>query len=275
MDANNAKARILQNAAHEGTVVFADASGFTALTERLAERDDGAEELCRILNNFLALLLRIVLHYGGDVIKFSGDAVTILWPAGDESEESLDLSGTVVRACHCCLRIELALIERVVDPSEGAVLTLHTGLGAGAYRHFNVGGLMGRWEFGIAGPVLTQIGAAEGLAKSGETVISPEAWALTDGKFEGTPQPAPHESFVTIKGRAENVVDPTWIWDSLKNAAAAAAKADAYIVRLLPRHTRCLLRYIPATVHRHVRGLTTKPSSLNLRVYPIKKIKQH
>ena len=30
----------------------------------------------------------------------------------------------------------------------------------------------------------------------------------------------------------------------------------------------------PATVHRHCKGLTTKPSSLNLRVYPITKIKQ-
>ena len=37
----------------------------------------------------------------------------------------------------------------------------------------------------------------------------------------------------------------------------------------------CVALHIsPATVHRHVRGLTTKPSSLNLRVHPIKRIKQ-
>ena len=36
----------------------------------------------------------------------------------------------------------------------------------------------------------------------------------------------------------------------------------------------CLeLKVSPATVHRHCKGLTTKPSSLNLRVHPIKKIK--
>ena len=34
------------------------------------------------------------------------------------------------------------------------------------------------------------------------------------------------------------------------------------------------LHISPATVHRHVRGLTTKPSSLNLRVHHITKIKQ-
>ena len=34
------------------------------------------------------------------------------------------------------------------------------------------------------------------------------------------------------------------------------------------------LKISPATVHRHVRGLTTKPSSLHLREHQIKKIKQ-
>ena len=35
------------------------------------------------------------------------------------------------------------------------------------------------------------------------------------------------------------------------------------------------LKISPATVHRSVRGLTTKPSSLHLREHPIKKIKQY
>ena len=34
------------------------------------------------------------------------------------------------------------------------------------------------------------------------------------------------------------------------------------------------LHISPATVHRHVRGLTTNPSSLHLREHSIKKIKQ-
>ena len=33
------------------------------------------------------------------------------------------------------------------------------------------------------------------------------------------------------------------------------------------------LQTSPATVHRHVRGLTTNPNSLHLRVHTIKKIK--
>lgn len=62
-----------------GAVLFADASGFTALTERLAQRvevhfnahtqDNGAEELCRILNGFFTILVGIVHKFGGDIVK--------------------------------------------------------------------------------------------------------------------------------------------------------------------------------------------------------------
>ena len=54
-------------------------SGFTALTERLAGKPNGAEKLCDALNDFFAGLLETVEEYGGDVVKFSGDALQIIW----------------------------------------------------------------------------------------------------------------------------------------------------------------------------------------------------
>lgn len=68
----------------KAAVVFADASGFTALTERLATRADGPEALSRCINGFFEKLLSVVKAYGGDVIKFSGDALTIIWRADAE-----------------------------------------------------------------------------------------------------------------------------------------------------------------------------------------------
>ena len=68
-----------------GAVLFADASGFTALTERLAKsvchpspcsisrltaaQRNGAEELCNILNAFFTILVRTVHKFNGDIIK--------------------------------------------------------------------------------------------------------------------------------------------------------------------------------------------------------------
>eukprot|EP00750_Incisomonas_marina_P033014 INCI9521.2.p1 GENE.INCI9521.2~~INCI9521.2.p1 ORF type:complete len:1299 (-),score=212.67 INCI9521.2:1295-5191(-) len=66
---------------YEAAVLFADMSGFTALTERLASRanNDGAELLCAALNNFFGVILDIVEEYGGDCVKFAGDAICVLW----------------------------------------------------------------------------------------------------------------------------------------------------------------------------------------------------
>jgi class 3 adenylate cyclase len=55
-------------------VLFADASGFTQLTQTLTSKHalgdkEGAEELCKILNDFFAKMIAITDTYGGDVVK--------------------------------------------------------------------------------------------------------------------------------------------------------------------------------------------------------------
>ena len=55
-------------------VLFADISGFTSLTERLAEKGAvGAEELTAALNRYFGQLIDIIDEFGGDVLKFAGD----------------------------------------------------------------------------------------------------------------------------------------------------------------------------------------------------------
>ena len=44
-----------------------------------------------------------------------------------------------------------------------------------------------RWEFLIAGDPMRQVTEAEGLAKLGETIVSPEAWALVSHACQGEP----------------------------------------------------------------------------------------
>src|SRR5215207_4237360 len=62
-------------------VLFADISGFTVLTEALGEKDPvGVETLARILNQYFGQLIDIIYEYGGDVMKFAGDALIAIWP---------------------------------------------------------------------------------------------------------------------------------------------------------------------------------------------------
>ena len=113
---------------------------------------------------FDKLITRIVAH-GGDVIKFAGDALQVVWRnratpapeasggrdgspvevravnAGAAPQDSLP--GLVLRACNCCLDLLINLNNFV--PVDGVVLKLHMGVGAGDLDEFYVGGHHGKW----------------------------------------------------------------------------------------------------------------------------------
>jgi adenylate cyclase len=75
-----------------GAALFADISGFTALTEALTQELGaryGAEELTRHLNTVYDALIAVVNRFGGSVIGFSDDGVTCWF---DESVVSGRLS---------------------------------------------------------------------------------------------------------------------------------------------------------------------------------------
>lgn len=52
--------------------MFADASGFTKLTNILS-----ADNMSVVLSDFFTLMIEIIEEYGGDVLKFAGDALIV------------------------------------------------------------------------------------------------------------------------------------------------------------------------------------------------------
>src|SRR5258708_7709557 len=63
----------------DGTLVSADLSGFTRLSERLAGLGrEGAEELTALLNGRFTGMISEIERFGGDVLKFGGDALLVL-----------------------------------------------------------------------------------------------------------------------------------------------------------------------------------------------------
>ena len=182
----------------EAAALFADASGFTALTEKLSTLPDGAERMCTAMNGFLSAMIDTVHSHGGDVVKFAGDAVSVLFPLDGEDDS---MPAAAARAVRCAL----ALHERVhnyvawVDPKDKVqyTLSLHIGVGVGTTTMLHLGGHNGRCELVFAGPPMTQSAAAEPLASSGETCLSPESWALVSDLVDAS-QPLGNEGFVLV-----------------------------------------------------------------------------
>ncbi len=64
----------------DGSMLSADISGFTALSERLAGKGKaGAEEITELINTCFTALIDAAYSYGGEIIKFGGDAVLVLF----------------------------------------------------------------------------------------------------------------------------------------------------------------------------------------------------
>ncbi len=163
-------------------LLFADISGFTILTERLAASGSkGSELLSDALNAYFDRLIELIAAHGGDVVKMAGDALIALWTAtGGDSPAS-----STLRAAIC----GLAVRETVQDyrVAEGVRLGCKVGIGAGEVASLFVGGVRDRWELFLAGSPLVQMGEAEKLARTGEVVLSSEAWSLIRRGCVGDP----------------------------------------------------------------------------------------
>jgi len=147
----------------QGSFVFADISGFTALTEQLAARGKvGAEEMADILNTTFARLLVPAYDYGAALVKWGGDATLLLFTGEQHASRA-------ARAAYEMQRV----IRRVgrVRTTRGSVrLRMSIGVHSGALDFFLVGST--HRELIVTGPAVTAVAALEQAASAGEVLLS-------------------------------------------------------------------------------------------------------
>jgi class 3 adenylate cyclase/tetratricopeptide (TPR) repeat protein len=146
-----------------GTGVFADISGFTALTERLAERGKaGAEEMGDLLNATFDSLLTAAYDYGANLVKWGGDAVLLLF----------DGDGHAIRAAQAAWEMQ-AVMRRIgrLKTSAGVVkLGMSIGIHSGDFDFMLVGSRYR--ELIVTGPAATTTAHMEKVAERGQIVVS-------------------------------------------------------------------------------------------------------
>jgi class 3 adenylate cyclase/tetratricopeptide (TPR) repeat protein len=159
-----------------GAALFADISGFTALSEKLehvlgAQR--GAEEMTRQLNTIYGALILEVHRYGGSVISFSGDAITC-WFDADEG----------LLATTCAQQMQAILSQYGTFSAAGGKmeLVIKIAVVSGAARRFVVGLEQVRLIDALAGRLLDRMAAAGNLAKQGEILLGKEVATALAGR---------------------------------------------------------------------------------------------
>ncbi len=163
--------------------MFADISGFTRLSEQLAELGRaGAEELTRILNGTFDALLGVAHSEGGDLVKFGGDALFLFFE-GDLHAE---------RACRAAHRMRGSLKARgaVVTDRGRVVLRISMGVHSGAFLFVLAG--RGQRELFVAGEHATKVAAMESAANAGEIMMSQATALLVPPTWLGSSSGAGH-----------------------------------------------------------------------------------
>jgi PAS domain S-box-containing protein len=190
--------RLLSDASHlrlDGTrqvvtILFADISGFTSFSEKVAP-----EELFKVLNHYLSIAAQAILEEEGTLDKFWGDGVLALWNAPDPQPDH------ALRAA----RAALTILERSVqahhlftDPSQH--LRFHIGISSGEAMVGNVG-TRDLFNYTAVGDTVNVAQRLETAAGAGQVLIDQTTykiianWALASEK-----EP------MLVKGKAQPVV---------------------------------------------------------------------
>jgi class 3 adenylate cyclase len=202
-----------------GSLLFADVSGFTALSERLALLDSerigglallgpkGAERLTDLMNQYFDRMIEILTWSGGILLKFAGDALLVYFPEQKEGEQAR----WAVRAGQRMMRAmaDFSALEalprgqrgRPAKPHGGPAqaetvnLQMKIGIGTGGFLAASVGSVE-RTEYVIMGETVGRTMAAEGIAEAGQVVADMATVTYLDHAYcaEYVASPAPPDA---------------------------------------------------------------------------------
>lgn len=177
------------------TVMFADISGFTALSEKL-----DPEEVRAVMNACFDCLVPVINEYQGTVDKFIGDEIMALFGAPKAHERHAEL------ACGAALGMFEALQQ--FNHKNRTSLDMHIGINTGLVIAGGIGS-EGRQEYSVMGDAVNLAARLKDAATRGEVFVGSEVQALTNHHFNFNALPP-----LRLKGKNELV--RTWRLQSRK-----------------------------------------------------------
>lgn len=171
------------------TILFADLSGFTSLTET-----HDPEMVRELINTYFDRLVPVIERNQGVIDQFVGDAIMALFGAPIAHEDD------PARACRAALEMMQAI--EVVNAERGMNLGLHIGINSGLVLAGGVGS-RGRQQYSVLGDAVNLAARLDDVAERGEIFVGEETVRLALDQFEFVALGA-----MRFKGKAEP--QPVW-----------------------------------------------------------------
>lgn len=172
------------------TVLFADLTGFTALSETM-----DAEDIARIINDFFTRMVKIVHKYGGSVDKFLGDALMVLFGAPVAHYDDPE------RAVRTALEMQQEMEKFNVEKGFALPLSMSIGINTGPVVALNVGSDE-RMEYTVIGDTVNLAARLEAVAGPKEILVSQFTYERIADIVEIEKRPS-----VKVKGKRKPVVN--------------------------------------------------------------------
>ena len=171
------------------TVLFADISGYTTLSERL-----DPEEVKDLVGHIFGEIAKIVTKYEGRIEKFAGDQVMALFGVPLAHEDDPVRAVKTASEIHEVVRGISPEVQEII----GQPLAVHIGINTGL-------AVTGKFDFvktthQIAGDTVNVASRLCTLAKSGETLVDKTTYKQTEGFFSFGPL-----ELVQVKGKTKPV----------------------------------------------------------------------
>jgi len=167
-----------------GALLFADVSGYTRLSERLASFGrEGAERLTASINECFGTLIDEILERDGEVLRFGGDALFVLFEQDDKGS-----IGAAQRALDAAHAMQRALAARPSVEVPGGRVRLRQSIGAhlGTIQVIDhpVAGL-------VTGADVSQVLSLESAANAGQVLCSETMSSLLGATARTPHRPRP------------------------------------------------------------------------------------
>src|SRR5689334_20151031 len=146
-----------------GTMVFADLSGFTAMSERLSRLGRmGAEEVTDAISTCFAELLTVAYDAGGGLLKFGGDALLLAFSGHDHRRRAVWSAAA--------MRERLRTVGKLKTAAGDVTLRMSVGVHSGTFDCFLVGAPSR--ELLVTGASASEVVGMEHVASAGQIVLS-------------------------------------------------------------------------------------------------------
>lgn len=159
----------------QATVIFADISGFTAISEQM-----DPEDVTAIMNRCFEVLEGIIIGHGGAINKYIGDCVMAVFGLVDDSTD------TCIAAVEASADIRQAIYDFNKEARLPTPLDIHVGIGTGGVLSGEIGGAVKR-EYSVTGDAVSLAAYLEDLSGKGQIYVGPSTYRYARNHFDFRP----------------------------------------------------------------------------------------